>query len=58
DKGIDEYHMFNTFNMGIGMVLAVDSSIKDDVISELKALGEDAYEMGIVQAGGGGVCLI
>ena len=58
DKGIDEYHMFNTFNMGIGMVLAVDSSIKDDVISELKSLGEDAYEMGIVQAGGGGVCLI
>lgn len=58
DKGIDEYHMFNTFNMGIGMVLAVDSSIKDDVISELKALGEDAYEIGRVQAGGGGVCLI
>lgn len=58
DKGIDEYHMFNTFNMGIGMVLAVDSSIKDEVISELKALGEDAYEIGRVQAGGGGVCLI
>ncbi|MEG1255625.1 phosphoribosylformylglycinamidine cyclo-ligase [Clostridium sp.] len=58
DKGVDEYHMFNTFNMGIGMVLAVDASIKEDVINELKALGEDAYEIGKVQVGGGGVCLI
>ncbi|MFR1708584.1 MAG: phosphoribosylformylglycinamidine cyclo-ligase [Clostridium sp.] len=58
EKGIDEYHMFNTFNMGIGMVLAVDNSIKEDVIEELKGLGEEAYIIGKVQAGGGGVCLI
>lgn len=58
NNGVDEYHMFNTFNMGIGMVLAVDSSVKNDVINELKALGEEAYEIGKVQAGGGGVCLI
>jgi len=58
NKGVDEYHMFNTFNMGIGMVLAVDSSVKNDVINELKALGEEAYEIGKVQTGGGGVCLI
>ncbi len=58
DKGVDEYHMFNTFNMGIGMVLAVDSSIKDAVITELISLGEKAYEIGSVQLGGGGVCLV
>ncbi len=58
NKAADEYHMFNTFNMGIGMVLAVDSSVKNDVINELKALGEEAYEIGKVQTGGGGVCLI
>ncbi|HBL06135.1 MAG TPA: phosphoribosylformylglycinamidine cyclo-ligase, partial [Clostridium sp.] len=40
------------------MVLAVDSSVKNDVINELKALGEEAYEIGKVQTGGGGVCLI
>lgn len=58
NKGVDEYHMYNTFNMGIGMVLAVDPAIKNDVIKELISLGEKAYEIGVVEAGGGGVCLI
>lgn len=57
DSGVDEYHMYNTFNMGIGMVLAIDSSIKDEVIKELISLGEKAYEIGFVEAGGEGVCL-
>lgn len=58
EKGVDEYHMYNTFNMGIGMVLAVDSSIKDQVIKELEDMGENAYEIGHVEAGGGGICLV
>lgn len=58
DNGVDEYHMFNTFNMGIGMVLAVDKTIKDEIIEELISLGEKAYEIGTVQLGGGGVCLV
>ncbi len=58
DKGVDEYHMYNTFNMGIGMVLAVDKNDKDAVIKELISLGESAYEIGYVEAGGGGTCLI
>lgn len=58
EKGVDEYHMYNTFNMGIGMVLAVDSSIKDQVITELEGMGEKAYEIGHVEAGGGGICLV
>lgn len=58
EKGVDEYHMYNTFNMGIGMVLAVDSSIKYQVIKELEDMGEKAYEIGHVEAGGGGICLV
>ncbi len=58
EQGVDEYHMFNTFNMGIGMVLAVDKNIKEEVLAELKSIGEEAYEIGYVKAGGGGVCLI
>lgn len=46
--GIDDRKMCNTFNMGIGMVLAVDPSIKDTVVKELKALGEEAYVIGEV----------
>ena len=46
--GIDDRKMCNTFNMGIGMVLAVDTSIKDAVVKELKALGEEAYVIGEV----------
>lgn len=58
EKGVDEYHMYNTFNMGIGMVIAVDKEIKDQVIAEFISQGEKAYEIGHVEHGGGGVCLI
>ncbi len=46
--GIDDRKMCNTFNMGIGMVLAVDKSIAAAVVEELKALGEEAYVIGEV----------
>ena len=46
--GIDDRKMCNTFNMGIGMVLAVDPSNADDVLEELKNLGEQAYVIGEV----------
>lgn len=46
--GIDDRKMCNTFNMGIGMVLAVDPSIAEDVVKELKTLGEDSYIIGEV----------
>lgn len=56
-KGVNEDHMFNTYNMGIGLVLAVDKEISADILNALSELGEEAYEIGYVQAGGGGVCL-
>lgn len=57
NKGVAEEQMYNTFNMGIGMVLAVDKSIAKEVLNALSLLKEEAYEIGYVQAGGEGVCL-
>ncbi|MBL4932053.1 phosphoribosylformylglycinamidine cyclo-ligase [Clostridium paridis] len=57
EKGVDKDHMYNTFNMGIGYVLCVNKDDAQTVIGELKELGEEAYEIGYVRAGGEGVCL-
>lgn len=46
--GIDDKKMCNTFNMGIGMVLAVDPAIAQTVVEELKNLGETSYIIGEV----------
>ncbi|WP_026486227.1 phosphoribosylformylglycinamidine cyclo-ligase [Caldanaerobius polysaccharolyticus] len=40
--------MYRTFNMGIGMVLAVAPDKADDLIKALKSKGEDAYMIGVV----------
>ena len=46
DGNIDEYNMFNTFNMGIGMAIVVDKTDVDKALSILRAYGEDAYIIG------------
>ena len=48
---ISEHDMFNTFNMGIGIVLAVDSSIAQEVVKAAGQLGEKAYVIGEVVDG-------
>lgn len=50
---ISDEKMFNTFNMGTGMVLAVDKSNADKVIARLGELGEEAYVIGSVVEGEG-----
>ncbi|MFU2093604.1 phosphoribosylformylglycinamidine cyclo-ligase [Ornithobacterium rhinotracheale] len=45
---IAEDEMFGTFNMGVGMVLAVSPDQAEAVIKTLKSLGEEAYEVGKV----------
>ena len=45
--------MFNTFNMGIGMVLAVDASDASRIVSYLAERGERSYIIGEVGTGGG-----
>ena len=46
--GISDEKMYNTFNMGIGMVLAVDPSIAESVTNTLNEMGEKAYIIGEV----------
>ncbi|NLK21910.1 MAG: phosphoribosylformylglycinamidine cyclo-ligase [Epulopiscium sp.] len=46
--GVSEKDMYNTFNMGIGMVIALDNSEKEKALSILKGLGEKAYVIGEV----------
>lgn len=57
ELGVDRDHMYNTFNMGIGFVLCVNEEDVDSIISDLKELGEEAYEIGYVTSGGEGICL-
>ena len=50
---VEEKGMFNTFNMGIGMVLAVDASDASRIVSYLAERGERSYIIGEVGTGGG-----
>ena len=45
--------MFNTFNMGIGMVAAVDEKDADKTLKILEKIGEKAYKIGVVAEGKG-----
>ncbi|WP_461205828.1 phosphoribosylformylglycinamidine cyclo-ligase [Clostridium sp. DL1XJH146] len=57
EQGVEEDHMYNTFNMGIGFVLCVSPELAGGVIEELSELGDKAYKIGKVQSGGKEVCL-
>ena len=54
---IPERDMYNTFNMGIGMILAVPAEQAEKALETLKAAGETAYPIGKVVAGEDGVVL-
>ena len=59
DKGnIPERDMYNTFNMGIGMILALPAAQAGLALSVLKEAGETAYQIGEVVAGEAGVELV
>ena len=57
EGNITEEMMYNTFNMGLGMVLAVDPADVDKTMEALKAAGETPYVVGSVEAGEKGVTL-
>ena len=57
DGNIEEHMMYNTFNMGIGLVLAVDPADVDTVMAAVKAAGETPYVIGSIEAGEKGVTL-
>ena len=52
---IEEHMMYNTFNMGIGMVLALDAADAEKAVAALEAAGEKAYVIGKVISGEKGV---
>ena len=52
---IEEHMMYNTFNMGIGMVLALESGDAEKAVAALEAAGEKAYVIGKVISGEKGV---
>lgn len=58
EKGqIEEKMMYNTYNMGLGMVLAVDPADVDKTMAAIEAAGDKAYVVGKTEAGEKGVTL-
>ena len=56
EKGnIPERDMFNTFNMGLGMILAIPKDQAEQALTALTQAGETAYAVGRVIAGDAGV---
>jgi len=51
---VAEDEMYRTFNMGVGMILVVSPDVEPGVVEQLRAAGEDAWGLGIVQAGSPG----
>ncbi len=54
---IAERDMFNTFNMGVGMIMVVNKEDADKTVEILKANGEDAYILGEIVKGDEGVII-
>ena len=58
EKGkIEEKMMYNTFNMGLGMVVAVDEADVDKTMAAIKAAGDQPYVVGTIENGEKGVTL-
>lgn len=54
---IPEHDMFNTFNMGVGMMVCVAQEDADKALETLRAAGEDAYVLGTLVSSDEGVIL-
>ena len=58
EKGeIAEEMMYNTFNMGLGMIVAVDPSQVDAAMEAIRKTGDVPYVVGSIEAGEKGVTL-
>lgn len=55
---LEEKMMYNTYNMGLGMLLAVDAADADKTVAAIETAGEKAYIVGRVEAGEKGVTLL
>lgn len=52
---IEEQMMYNTYNMGIGMIVAVNPDDVDHTMAAIRAAGETPYVIGHIEAGEKGV---
>ena len=58
EKGqIEEKMMYNTYNMGLGMILAVDAADVDRTMEAIRAAGDAPYVVGSIESGEKGVDL-
>ncbi len=58
EKGqVEEKIMYNTFNMGIGMVVAVDGADVEKAMEAMRSAGDVPYVIGTIEAGEKGVTL-
>ena len=55
DGEIEEKVMYNTFNMGLGMVIGVDPADAEKTMEAIRAAGETPYIVGYTEAGEKGV---
>ncbi len=55
--GLEEKMMYNTYNMGIGMILAVEESQAEQVMEAVRRAGESPYRIGYAESGEKGVVL-
>lgn len=54
---VEEKMMYNTYNMGIGMVLAVDPADAEKTMDAIRAAGETPYQIGEIKDGEEGVII-
>lgn len=54
---IEETMMYNTYNMGIGMMVAVDKELADKTVAAIEAAGEKAYLIGEITDGEKGITI-
>lgn len=55
DGDVEETSMYNTFNMGLGMIVAVDEKDVDAAMKAMKDAGEEPYVVGYIESGEKGV---
>lgn len=58
DGNITEDIMYNTYNMGIGMMIAVEKENVDRALSLIQSSGEKGFVVGEIQSGEKGVTLV
>ena len=57
EGNVEEHMMYNTYNMGIGMIVAVDPADVEKTMEAMRAAGDTSYVIGEIKDGEKGVTL-